>query len=62
MVSLIELKKLRKRKKRLSIYTDEEKEFCEKLIETIKEIYFVGIDDKMLLEEKLLKVIRGRNV
>lgn len=59
MVTTKDLKRLYDRKKKLSIYTDEEKEFCEKLIEAIREIYFVGREDKMLLEENLLKVIRG---
>ena len=62
MTTKEDLKRILKRKKKLSIYTDEEKQFCERIIEAIREIYFVGREDKMLLEEKLLKVIRGKNV
>lgn len=62
MTTREDLKRRYKRKKKLSIYTDEEKEFCGKIIEAIRKVYFVGREDKMLLEEEILKVIRGKNV
>ena len=62
MTTREDLKRIYKRKKKLSIYTEEEKKFCEDLIGAIREVYFVGREDKFLLEENLLKVIRGKNV
>ena len=59
MTTREDLKRRYKRKKKLSIYTDEEKEFCEKIIEAIRKVYFVGREDKLFLEDILLKVIKG---
>lgn len=62
MTTREDLKRRYKRKKKLSIYTDEEKEFCERIIGAIRKVYFVGREDKLFLEDILLKVIRGENV
>jgi len=59
MVSKNEIKERTNRAKKLSVYTEEERELTKELISQVHKLYYVGWEERKILEEKFLKVIRG---
>lgn len=58
MVSKNEIKERSSRAKKLSVYTEEERELAKLLIEQVNKIYVVGWEEKHILEERFLSIIR----